>query len=175
MFAEAPHQCSLMSHRRRWWPPHRGLGRGPGQSGVLHLASWQLLRQLWRGGDGENPPHVGSGCRGQIRKGKKVEECGKVKGKKLKGSFGKILVINWAVTWQSEPEPRVINTEKTFDSWLFLRLWQISRFDPEPETGIRLHLSDGHTSDLSFQWLADRLGNTKWTQTGVGWVADECR
>ena len=86
----------------------------------------------------------------------------------LKRSFGKILVINWAVTGPSEPESRVINTAKTFLTDFSL-VWQISGSE-EPQSGVRLHLSDGHITDLTWPWLADRLRNTKCQHSGFGWV-----
>lgn len=165
-------QCPLVSRRRRWWPSHRWLGRGRGQPRVLHLAPGQLTLMLWRSGHGENPPHVGPGCWGQIRKGKMLRKGWRSGKEKINAEW--IFwenIISYKLSCHVAIRARA-SCNKYTENFLtadFSFPWQISRSE-EPQSGIRLHLSDGHTSDLTFGWLADRLRNTKWQHSGPGWV-----
>ena len=113
-----------MSRRRRWWPSHRWLGRGRGQPRVLHLAPGQLTLMLWRSGHGENPPHVGPGCWGQIRKGKMLRKGWRSGKEKINAEwiFWENIIsykLSCHVAIRARAET-VINTLKTFWQLTFL-------------------------------------------------------
>lgn len=105
--------------------------------------------------------------------GVKIEKVRKVVGRKLKINAEKIFRENISYKLSCHVAIRARAScnkyRENFVTADFSLLWQISRSE-EPQSGVRLHLSDGHTTQLTFPWLADRLRNTKWKHSDFGWV-----